>query len=155
MFKMFEDRFFSLINYVKSQIIRIYPDADISCLDEEVRLEKGLDLWNVSAALLSQLRHRPEAASLTAGILAIYESSEEEYDQITFDLALTIIGPISKDDRLFHKASFKIISKTFPEISHFVSCFPHYSHERITISGVELAACLRAVDFILKYFKVS
>ncbi len=154
MFTMFEDQCISFLNRTKINILRISPGAEIFFLDDELRVEKMNDLWAVSAAFLSQIRHRPEASYATAGILNVYEASTNRYDQLTFELAASIVGGNSNDNNLFHRTSYDIILKSFPEISNFICCHPDQEQDRFPISGIELSACLRAVDFILNDFKV-
>jgi hypothetical protein len=155
MFTMFEEQCSSFLNRTKVNILRISPRADILFLDDQARVEKMGDLWAVSAAFLSQIRHRPEASLMTAGILAVYDSAENRHDQITFELAASIVGSKPDDSNLFHRTSYDIILKSFPEISDFICCHPDQVQYKHAISGIELAACLRAVDFILKDFKVA
>ena len=153
--ELFESRFKLFWKQIVLGIIKIDKYLDNNEVEDGNLFEKALDIWIICAALLSQLRQRGEASDLTALVVEAYRSSDSEYDRLSYRLASAIISSYKNDDKLFHNVSYEIFKKTYINCQISTSCYGDERPDTFVISGIELAACLRAVDFILKEYKLS
>jgi hypothetical protein len=111
------------------------------------------DLWVAVAALLSSRFQSGDAAFVSNCVIQGFSQSQEGLSCVA--LAERIVGAKISRDLIFHWVSADIVKHSFPGIAHVVFPYPNIEPKWVTISGIELASCLRGVDFILKKFKLG
>lgn len=139
---------------VHKEILKL-SGGDASYIFDDQRKERAQDLWIVCAALLSQMRQSGEAAAMTRYLLKTYSDSDSEYDQMTLVMSNAIVSSHKNDQNLFHNVTHEIFTKIYAGAEKYISCYPNQITKTYNISGIELASCLRGVDFLLKDFKVA
>lgn len=132
---------------------RIGIDADNVIYDED-RLRVFQDFWVISALKLSIKRHRQEPANISNKIL--HNLSGYGLNNLTIQRVDEIINIFFDDKNLFHNVSWHLVQGIYPEIEGSISPFNSIENDDGTfqISGMELASCLRGMDFILKDYKI-
>jgi len=129
--------------------------ADVPYIFDDQSKERAQDLWIICAALLSQLKQSGEAASMTRYLLKTYSESDLEYDRMTIVMSNAIVSSYKIDQNLFHNVTHDIFKNVYSNAEKYISCYPNQIAKTYNISGIELASCLRGVDFLLKDFKVA
>lgn len=155
LFQVFQSRFEIFHAKLYRSVSAISGGKADQFLDNEEYHDRAIDLWTLCAAKLSQLKQGGEAAEMTRVLLNFYQSSNEEYDRLTLLMSDIIVTSFQNDDNLFHNVSCEIFSKAYPGLADYISPYGSGISDKCVIDGIELASCLRAVDFILKDHKLA
>ena len=164
---LFQQRFSLLCTQIVKEINERSGGLTKACFLDNAKSTKGAQLWIFAAAHLSQMRQTGEAKDVSRSVLEHFlaspDSTDVDPDTVNTTMALThffqykareIVYAFHNDNFLFHNVSCAIIKYIYPETSDFVSSYGNEIPGTVIISGMELASCLRGIDFYLREYKL-
>jgi hypothetical protein len=140
---------------------RLRSDYGITLTYFQHDIDNFLELWLKCLFHLSKARQHAEGFRVAQRIARMFHEGEngpltpeEEFVHIQrLIIARDIFESFPNDKFIFHNITCAIFHKSFPETKDYIVPFPYESANKIQVSGVELAAGLRAIDFVLKTYK--
>jgi hypothetical protein len=150
---IFESRLNNIYEYVATSVSEISDGETDAEFQDKDRGEKLNLLWFFAATKLSRMKQNDEASALSIAITEFF-SSDAELLNIRSE-AERIVQSQNNDDLLFHNVTYNLFITAFPKCSKYVSAYGNEQAGTCVISGVELASCLRGIDFLLKDHKLA
>jgi hypothetical protein len=141
-------------NKLARALLDVHGEEKLAFLVEQERFELFISLWIFSAGIMSVMRHRNEASEISNLAVKSWEYSDEVH-KAHRDIATRIVRSIKDDEFIFHNLSFMLYINVYPEIAEYISPFGNSVNETYVVSGIDLAACLRAIDSFLRSYKLA
>jgi hypothetical protein len=110
------------------------------------------NLWLISALKLATIKHGKKGRDLAQ--LILNNLKKDPMIAIGIERVDEILGSTSIDGNIFHAITWKIVTGLFSEYHEKFSMDFSDWDGKCVISGVEMASCMRAIDFILKDYKI-
>lgn len=146
---IFIDNLQMSFNAIKKQYQK-KKDEDLYYTEAELKF--CLELWLAVACRLSALRQGGEARTITDGIIEGNFGTPAQQPYLAMADGILLLHP--HDQNLFHNSAYEIFNRSFSHLDGNCCAYPEKSASMVEVDGVELASCLRAVDNILREFKV-
>ena len=150
--ELFNSRLGIVFSEVSSSVSKKSGGETDSAFGEKERVEKIQFIWIFAAAHLSQLRQSGEARAVSSAMIEFMSFDKtHELEQE----AKRIVYSFSNDSSLFHNVTYEIFRSNYPEFYNYISAYKSEVNGTHVISGIELASCLRGIDFLLKDYKLA
>lgn len=109
--------------------------------------------WLFSAAHLAKMRQNSEGSAVADAIINLFAANPDLHSA-NID-AIKRIAKFPDDDAIFHNVSCQIFRDVFTQYEDLMHPYGSQKIGLCTIDGMELASCLRGIDFVLKDYKIA